>query len=201
METNKKSPFTGGAVEICSEQATTVFRKERYSYTSYYYRCVDTGREFTDNELDDKSLAQVYSQYRQRHGIPSQQEIAEIRGQYGLSALAMSKILGLGDNQYRLYEDGTIPTESAGKLIYLAKQKVNMLALLDASKGMFTQKEYNRLCDSISNASVPIVFPYFGSMYYCQHYKEKSTGQVIAKKIVENTHYSKESYAAAANIQ
>lgn len=201
METNKKSPFTGGAVELCSEQANTVFRKEHYSYTSYYYRCVDTGREFTDNELDDKSLAQVYNQYRQRHGIPSQQEIVDIRCQYGISALAMSQILGLGDNQYRLYEDGTIPTESVGKLIYLAKQKVNMLALLDNSQRAFTLKEYNRLYETISNASVPIVLPFLASMYYLQNCTEKSTGQLIAKKIVKFTHYKKESYATAVGIE
>ena len=54
METNKKSPFTGGVVELLTEEATTTFRNERYSYTRYYYRCVDTGRTYTDNELDDK---------------------------------------------------------------------------------------------------------------------------------------------------
>ena len=117
METNKKSPFTGGVVELLTEEATTTFRNERYSYTRYYYRCVDTGRTYTDNELDDKSLDQVYDQYRNRHGIPSKSEIKEIRELYGLSALAMSKILGLGDNQYRLYEDGAMPAESVGKLI------------------------------------------------------------------------------------
>lgn len=197
MKTDRKSPFTGGAVELCTTQATTMFRKELYSYTSYYYRCVDTGRIYSDNELDDKSLEQVYVQYRKRHGIPSQVEIRAIRAQYGVSALAMARILGLGDNQYRLYEDGAIPTESAGKLILLARQKANMLALLDSSQELFTPHEYNRLQDSIRNAPAQIVLPFEATQYYNQPYSGICSGRLVAKKIVDKQHYKKEYYAVA----
>ena len=152
IKANKKSPFTGGEVELCTEPVSTKFRKEPYSYTSYFYRCVDTGQVFTDNELDDRSLEMVYSQYRLRHGIPSREEIKAIREQYGLSALAMSRILGLGDNQYRLYEKGTIPSESAGKLINLASQKGNMLLLLQSSENAFKAKTYHRIYERVLNA-------------------------------------------------
>ncbi len=152
MKTNKTSPFTGGPVELCSRSATTRFRGEPFTYTSYFYRCLDSGREYTDNELDDRSLEMVYSQYRLRHGIPSREEIKAIREQYGLSALAMSRILGLGDNQYRLYEKGTIPSESAGKLINLASQKGNMLLLLQSSENAFKAKTYHRIYERVLNA-------------------------------------------------
>lgn len=201
MKTNKKSPFTGGEVELCTEQATTLFRKERYTYTSYYYRCVDTGRSFTDNELDDKSLEQVYCQYRMRHGIPSQEEIKDIREQYGLSALAMARILGLGDNQYRLYEEGAIPSESVGKMIGLVRQKVNMLALLYASKEQMLAKEYNRLYDMINAAPAPIILPLYVPLYGRQAYREERTGQMISKKITKSNYYKTEEYATAAGFE
>jgi DNA-binding transcriptional regulator YiaG len=201
MKTNKKSPFTGGKVELCTEQATTLFRKERYAYTSYYYRCVDTGRCFTDNELDDKSLEQVYCQYRKRHGIPSQDEIKEIREQYGLSALTMARILGLGDNQYRLYEEGVIPSESVGKMIGLVRQKVNMLALLNASKEQISVKEYNRLFDMIKSAPAPIVLPVFAPLYSRQSFSEERSGQMISKKITKSNYYKTEDYAIASGFE
>ena len=197
MKTNKKSPFTGGAVELCTEPASTRFRKEPYSYTSYFYRCVDTGRVFTDNELDDKSLAMVYDQYRQRHGIPSREEIKAIREQYGLSALAMSRILGLGDNQYRLYEEGTIPSESAGKLIKLARRRENMLALLESSRNAFTAKEYHRFYEMVENAATIVRLPITDSLYAEQTFSGQSSGQMIAKKITKTNYYKSESYADA----
>lgn len=198
MKTNKKSPFTGGAVELCSEQATTHFRNEQYSYTSYYYRCVDTGRVFSDNELDDRSLAAVYDQYRQRHGIPTVEEIKEIRALYGLSALAMSRVLGLGDNQYRLYEEGAVPSESAGKLIALSRQKTNMLTLLESSKAAFSEKEYNRFYEMVRESSAPIVLPILPSVYSEQSYSEHKSGQFILKKITKSNHIKSENYAVAS---
>lgn len=200
MKTNKKSPFTGGEVELCTEQATTLFRKERYTYTSYYYRCVDTGRCFTDNELDDKSLEQVYCQYRKRHGIPSKEEIKEIREQYGLSALTMARILGLGDNQYRLYEEGVIPSEYVGKTIGLFRQKVNMLALLNASQELMPVKEFNRLYEQINAASAPIVLPLFVPLYSKQTYSQEKSGQMISKRITKSNHYNIEEYANAVGF-
>ena len=199
MKTNKKSPFTGGSVELLSEQATTTFRGERYQYTSYYYKCNDTGRLFSDNEVDDKSLDQVYDQYRLRHGIPSKEEIRQIREQFNLSALAMSKILGLGDNQYRLYEEGTIPVESVGKLIALARQKVNMLALLDSSKALFPEKEYTRYYEKINSSAVSIVLPIYTPYYIKQGFQEQPSGQLIQKRITKTITYKKENYATAVN--
>lgn len=200
MKTNKKSPFTGGAVELCAEQASTRFRNELYSYTSYYYRCVDTGRTFSDNELDDKSLEMVYSQYRIKHGIPTKDEIKEIRVQYGLSALAMSRILGLGDNQYRLYEDGAMPTESVGRLIRLARQKKNMITLLEFSKAAFSAREYNRFHDKVMATTLPVVLSISTPIYSEQSYSSYQGGNAIAKAISKHIKYKADNYANAGGF-
>lgn len=200
MKTNKKSPFTGGAVELIAEQATTRFRNEQFSYTSYYYRCIDTGRVFSDNELDDRSLQMVYDQYRYCHGIPSKEEIKKIREQYGLSALAMAKVLGLGDNQYRLYEEGSIPSESVGKLIALAKQKTNMMLLLDGSKNVFPKKVFNRMLDRVKRSCAPIVLALSTPVYSEQSYSEHSSGQLISKKITRTNYIKSVKYADASGF-
>ena len=59
-----------------------------------------------DTALDTENMEQVYQQYRKRYGIPSAKEIMATRKRYGLSATRISEILGLGTNQYRLYESG-----------------------------------------------------------------------------------------------
>ena len=112
-----KSPFTGGEARLMREPRELVFRKEKFTYIAHYYECVDTQEQFTTTELDTLNINQVYNQYRVKYGIPFPDEISSIRALYGLSASKMSKILGLGINQYRLYENGEIPSESIGKVL------------------------------------------------------------------------------------
>ena len=98
-----RSPFTGGATILLTETRMAVFRKEEYEYTYVCYKCVDTEETFTTTQMDVVNTAQIYNAYRAKHGIPFPDEIKEIRSRYELSASKMSKILGFGDNQYRLY--------------------------------------------------------------------------------------------------
>ena len=51
----------------------------------------------------------------QKYAIPFPDEIKRVRELYGISALRMSKLLGFGDNQYRKYEEGEMPSVSNGK--------------------------------------------------------------------------------------
>lgn len=114
-----KSPFADNDTALlCSEHATTEYRGETYPYTSYWYRCQKSGECFTTNESDALCTAQVHEQYRVRHHIPSVEEIVALRRQCKFSAAKMSALLGIGINQYRLYEAGEMPSLSIGKLLY-----------------------------------------------------------------------------------
>ena len=139
------SPFTGGHATLVEEKATTVYRGEKFDYTRRYYRCDDTGIAFTDDETDAWSLEQIHSQYREKYGIPAPEEIKAIREQYGLSATTMSKILGIGDNQYGLYENGEMPTKNIGRMIATIKDKNIFSMYVDMAKNQFTEKENNRI--------------------------------------------------------
>ncbi|MCQ2974309.1 MAG: hypothetical protein MJ211_05805 [Bacteroidales bacterium] len=92
----------------------------------------------------------MYSQYRKKHGIPTPDEIKEIRQKYGLNYSQITKILGFGTNQYKQYEDGNVPSESNGKLIQTIKNKNNMLNLLELSKEKFDNKEFEIIKKKIS---------------------------------------------------
>ena len=138
------SPITGGPLELCSSKETISFRGEEIPYEKKFYRCVESGAEFADEKLEKENLKRIYDTYRLRHGIPLAEELKRRRLQYGIPAKAMAVILGLGENQYRLYEDDTVPSVSVGKLLALAMEPSNMREMLMAAKGILPAKDYKR---------------------------------------------------------
>lgn len=144
-----ESPITGGKATLHTENATSTYRKERYSYIRYYYVCEDTGTEFTTTESDALSLSQIYDQYRKAHGIPTVQEIRDLRKEFGISAERLSKILGFGENQYGLYEKGDMPTIANARLISELNTDGFFLRCLDKSD--LSVKEKNKIRNQTKN--------------------------------------------------
>ncbi len=140
-----KSPFTGGEVVFITEERKAVFRKEEYEYTHLCYQCVDTQEMFTTTQLDTYNTLQVYNNYRNAHSIPYPDEIKEIRESYGLSALKMSRILGFGDNQYRLYENGDIPNVGNGRVLKAIQSPKTFERFVDAAKSVLSDDEYTKI--------------------------------------------------------
>ena len=147
-----KSPFTGGKVVLQKENAELTFRKEKFRYISLYYQCEDTQERFTTTEIDKINLSQVYNQYRIKYGIPFSDEIKRIRQTYELSASKMSEILGFGDNQYRLYENGDMPSETNGKILSPIKNPSIFKVFVENAKNQFEEKEYEKICAKLKKA-------------------------------------------------
>jgi len=112
-----KSPITGGQVTLEWEWREMEFRKEKFRVMFPYYKCADTGEQFTTTESDGVWYAQLHNQYCKKYGIPYMDEIVAVREKYGLSAAKMAAILGLGPNQWRKYEQEEIPNVSNGRMI------------------------------------------------------------------------------------
>lgn len=147
-----KSPFTGGEATLQKEMRTMDFRKEAFQVMFQYYLCKDTGEQFTDDELDEVNINQVYNQYRAKYGIPFPDEIKTTREQYGLPASKMAEILGLGVNVYRNYEAGEMPSVSNGRLIQMVKDPKEFRQLIDYSKNEFTADELEKINKKINHA-------------------------------------------------
>ena len=146
-----ESPFCDGYAHLKSEMATAEYRKEQYRYTRYYYVCDGTGIEFTDDETDEASVGQVYSQYREKYGIPAPERLTAWRKSYGLSAVMMSRLLGLGENQYGLYEKGEIPALSVGRLLSLVGNR-NFI-IYCAKNSPLSEKEKSKVLESVGHSS------------------------------------------------
>lgn len=140
-----KSPFTGGETQLMRESREMIFRKEKFGYIAHYYECLDTYEQFTTRELDELNLIQVYNQYRVKYGIPFPDEISAIRNAYGLSALKMSEILGLGANQYRLYENGEMPSETIGKILKSVRNPITFADYVRNAEHQFCRTDYDKI--------------------------------------------------------
>lgn len=147
-----KSPFTGGRVYVVEDVEQQEFRKEKYNVHTRYYVCEDTGEQFNTAEQGDLSLRELYGQYRIKHGIPFPDEIKNIRERYGLTQSQITRIMGFGQNQWRQYESGQVPSESNGKAIVAIKGKKAMLYMLEASKEEFSNTEYEKIRTKILTA-------------------------------------------------
>ena len=136
-------------MKIVYEPRTWNFRGETYEYIHTAYRCEDTGEQFTTCESDDAGYFQVANQYRIRYGIPFTDEIIAIRNRYGVSATKMSTILGIGANQWRLYESGEVPSVSNGRMIRSIMNPKVFLDLVESARQMLTEKEYNAITEKV----------------------------------------------------
>lgn len=129
-----KSPITGKEMILSREKRSMEFRKETFEIVFHYYKCEDSGEQFTTTSLDDLNINQLYNKYRDKFNIPFPEEIKKIRNKYGLSATKMSEILGFGVNSYGRYESGEMPSVSNARLIQMIddpKKFVNMVELCD----------------------------------------------------------------------
>lgn len=144
-----KSPFTGKEMKRVYEKRTWNFRGEQYEYEHIAWLCEDSGEQFTDDESDTAGFVQVTNQYRAKYGIPYTDEIIAVRQRYGISAAKMSLILGVGINQYRLYEQGEVPSVSNGRMIRSIMNPKVMLEMVECSKNELSVSEYEKIISKV----------------------------------------------------
>ncbi len=130
-----KSPITGKDMILTKEKRSIDFRKESFDVVFHFWKCEDSGEQFTTESLDDINMNQVYNQYRELFNIPFPDEMIRIRKKFQLSATKMSTILGFGINSYRQYESGEMPSVSNARLIQMIddpKKFIDLVELCDA---------------------------------------------------------------------
>ena len=163
------SPFTGGTATRRVKYETLVFRGESYTIKRFYFECDDTRKAFSNAEVDDMAMNEVYVQYRDRHGIPSPESLKKLRQKYGLSAHIMSKIAGIGINQYGLYENGEMPTLSTGNTLSSLFDRDVLLQLIDRARSRLG-KDYSRTRAKVAEYIEPQIF-ILNKEYYSQFYE------------------------------
>lgn len=154
-----KSPFTDKEMKRVYERRIWNFRGEQYEYEHMAWLCEDSGELFTDDASDMACFIQVTNQYREKYGIPYVDEIIAVRQRYGISAAKMSLVLGIGVNQYRLYEQGEVPSVSNGRMIRSIMNPKVMLEMVESSKNELGESEYNRIKSKV-NGTITEIYAY-----------------------------------------
>lgn len=144
-----ESPFSTGKANLLKKLNVLNFRKNEFEITEHFYVCEDTNEEFTTSELDEININQVYNQYRDKFGLPFPDQIKRIREKYGVSAVKMSEILGLGANSYRLYEQGEVPSVGNGRQILGAEDPETFKRYLISNQELIEPKDFQKLIKKV----------------------------------------------------
>lgn len=75
IKCEKKSPITGGEMQLMQEKSSVKFRGEEVSFVKKFYHCVDSGRDFTDTELDNDNMWAIFRAYCEKKGMKSFKDI------------------------------------------------------------------------------------------------------------------------------
>ena len=142
---------TGKPMRVVYRPETMTFRGEKFNCVYMSFRDDELNEVFTTTESDSIWYNQVTNQYREKHGIPYQDEIIALRERYDMSASKMSLILGFGTNQYRLYEEGEVPSESNGKMIRSAMNPRVFQELVGASRNLLSEKEFVKISAKVED--------------------------------------------------
>jgi putative zinc finger/helix-turn-helix YgiT family protein len=140
-----------GKTKLSKEQREIDFKKQKYLVNFSFYKCLDCGETFTDTNLDEQNISQVYNQYREKFKILFPDEIVRIREKYGLSKRKMSQILGWGDNTYGLYEKGAVSNESHSTVLEVLKDPQKFLEIVSRRVStIISAKEYAELENKVN---------------------------------------------------
>ena len=158
------------------------FRKELYDITEHFYYCETCKKEFEPDFLIDLNMNQIYNQYREKHNILFSEQIRKIREDYKLSPVKISRILGFGDNVYRNYENGEVPSISNARILKMADDPFKFEEIVTECKETYENQiigktEFDDLIKIIKNKKEEAL-------------KEKSLEGFILDKLSRETRFS-----------
>ena len=138
-------PMCDGKAELNFELKIRKFRKEEFKLYEAFYKCNTCNEDFTNTEIDEFNVSQVYNQYREKHSISSPEQLTNLKNKYGLNSTSFSKLLGFGVNQFASYENGEIPNDSNATLLNLCRRPKEVLTILEGKKELFTLNKYDNV--------------------------------------------------------
>lgn len=145
-----KCPFCDKSeVKLSYERRKRTFRKEEFELFEFFYKCEKCGEEFTTTEIDTLNTNQVYNQYREKYSIPFPVQLTAIREHYKLSSAKMSELLGFGPNQYRLYENGELPSGGNATLLSLIIHPRSFREIVLKNKSVLSDKKLDEIIHKV----------------------------------------------------
>lgn len=140
--------------KIIKKKATYEVKGEPIEITEKVRINMANNQEMIDEKLEDENLEKIYNQYRKKKGLLTPAQIRNIRGRYGLSQRAFSRILGWGEITIHRYESGALQDRSHNDYLVLLQNPNNMKKLLEENKDRINQKDYLQIKNNIQNIMI-----------------------------------------------
>ncbi len=134
--------------KLYCQMVKQVFRKTELTVPYLFYKD-EYGEEYTTTETDTKNYQLILNAYREKHLIPFTDEIVAMRKKYGLTAKKMSLMLGFGENQYRRYEGGEMPSLSNARMLSGIRDVEFFERMVDESGDLFSDRERSKIRKNI----------------------------------------------------
>ena len=133
----------------------SIVKDETVDYEEIYFLCPfgdEDENEFVTSGLMDDNLLKARDAYRQKKGLLTSSEIANIRSYYGLSQSDFSALLGWGDVTVTRYESKTIQDETYDNIMRMVYENpMFALECIDKHKDRFTPEKYIKIRRCIAN--------------------------------------------------
>ena len=163
-------------LEPVSLQEDIKVRGESITVTAKYMKCDSNGHLIPDTEGTGDPLDLAYREYRRRHNMLQPEEMREFRLARDLSQRELSAILGWGGATLSRYENGALQDEAHDRLMRLAMDPRNLIALIeakpDALPDMTMAKLRASLTEEAASQSMPLrrLYERQMSLYQADHF-------------------------------
>ncbi len=141
------------SIEKRERPTKAVIKDESVEYSEVYFRCEfgdEDENEFVPAGLMDENLSKSRDAYRQKKGLLTSSEIANIRSYYGLSQSDFSTLLGWGEVTVTRYESKAIQDETYDNLMRMVfRNPMFALECIDKHRERFSSEKYSRIRKSI----------------------------------------------------
>ncbi len=132
----------------------SIVKDETVDYEEIYFLCPlsdEEENEFAPAGLMDENLLRARDAYRQKKGLLTSDEIAEIRQYYQLSQSDFSAMLGWGEVTVTRYESKTIQDETYDNLMRMVRvNPMFALECIDKHKDRFATERYSKIRKNIA---------------------------------------------------
>lgn len=137
-------------IENINREEVHSIRREEFTVTATFQRCLDCGTEF-ENTRGPDALQEAYRIYRQRHDMMQPEDIRALRVQYGLTQRELAGLLNWGGATLSRYENGALQEGAHDKLLKLACDPHNLIQLIRDSEGVLNHDKKIRLLNELES--------------------------------------------------
>lgn len=132
----------------------SIAKDEMVDYEEVYYLCPlgdEDENEFVPAGLMDENLLRARDAYRQKKGLLTSRDIADIRNYYGLTQSDLSALLGWGEVTVTRYESKTIQDETYDNIMRMVYENpMFALECIEKHKDRFTLERYSKIRKNIA---------------------------------------------------